>query len=184
MPASLPQDPFSNVIDQPGFLCKGNELPGHHGSTLFRHPSNQRFKRDDFPGVEIDLWLIYQCEIAILHCRPQIGFQGRTAFDGDVHLWGEKLIGVLPQGFAVEHRGIGILEQCRWIAAIVGIKRNTDRARDMLVRPAQLERQTQRIEDLLCHTRCTLVAFQLVEQHNKFISALTGDGVMRANRVD
>ena len=180
--AGLAQDPFADFVDQPGFFGKWNKFARHHRAAIFGYPPHQRFQCNNFASIQIHLRLIDQREIAILDRCAQIGFHCRAAFHRNIHLRREKLIGILAERLAVEHRRVGVLEQ-RWrIAAIVGIQGNTDRARHMLIRPAHAIHRAQCLQHFLRHARSALMAFEPIEQHDKFVATLPRNRIVPTHR--
>jgi hypothetical protein len=61
---------------------------------------------------------------------PQLAFEVEPLLDRAIQVLGEELIVIPALLFGTVHRGVGMLQQRRGVAAVIGIESHTDAAGD------------------------------------------------------
>ena len=93
-------------------------------------PANQRFCSDHRPGVEMDLRLVVQLELASGQGVIQADLDGPPFDRAHVHARFEELIPPELSALGAVHRIVGVVDQRVGVFAVLGIDAHTDRRGD------------------------------------------------------
>ena len=118
-----------------------------------------------------------QHELVALQGAVQALFERDAGVEAPLHLLGEELEAVAPTFLGAVHGDIGLAQQHLGVGAVVRIGADADAAGDDVLLPGQQHRDAEPFADPFGDRARHGVADRVVEQHDEFVAAKTGDGV-------
>ena len=144
-------------------------------------PADQRLDTHDGTGLEIDLRLIVEHELAPRDRLAQVGLDGLALDRVGVHLGPEKLVVVASRVFRLIHGEIGVAQQSFGIRSIARKRGDADARGDAQVVSGDAMRRVERDDDLLRAERRIVRVHDVGEQHEELVSALTAHRIGAAH---
>src|SRR5690606_13549598 len=163
--------------NDPGLLGDGNELFGGYQAPLGMPPAQQRFGADDAAGMQVDLRLVAQHQLATVQRPPQAVLQVQPLGGLAVHVVDIELEGIPPVLLGMVHGDIGVLDQRFGVGTVIGPDADADADRQVQLMAIQLVRLGQAGDDLFGDVAELGRTAGLGQQQNEFIAALPADGI-------
>src|SRR4051795_75854 len=133
-------------------------------------PPDECFDACGRSGLEIDLRLIMQHELAPLECTAQAALEELSLDGADIHIFCEELIVVPAFVFCMVHRSIRTADQALCVYTVLREDADADTGRDMEVVLRDAVRLCQRPQDLIGTARSVFCVFDLCKQDHEFIA--------------
>ena len=108
--AGLPENPFTDSFNDPGFFRQRNKFSGRHRPMLGAIPAQQRFKPFDFPVGQPHFRLILQSEFIIFQRPAQAVRHSHGFIRILLHPGIIDAPAVASAGFRRIHGDIGVLQ--------------------------------------------------------------------------
>ena len=145
---------------------------GQHHAVARAMPADERLDPDDGAGLEVDLGLIVEHELAAGDGLAQVGLDGLALDRVGVHLGPEELVVVAAGVFRLIHGEIGVAQQGFRIRGIAGEGGDADARGDAQVMPGDAMRRIEREDDLLRAERRIVRMHDVREQYEELVAAL------------
>ena len=100
--AGLPQHPFAERHDQPGFFRDRDEFGGRDHAADGMVPADQRLAAADFVRLQIQQRLVMQYELAVADRLAQVHLDRAARVDAGIHLAFEEPVGAAPVGLGAD----------------------------------------------------------------------------------
>src|SRR6185437_4205676 len=124
--ARLVQYPLSDGHNEAGILGQRDEPTGRNEPARGVTPADERLGALDVARGDIHLRLIVQLELALGDGGAQAALELQALARQGIHRGYEELKRVAALFLGVIHRRIGVLQQCRRIAAVIRANADAD----------------------------------------------------------
>ena len=140
-------------------------------------PAHQRLHPDDAPGVEVDLGLIVDAQLAALDRPPQRGLGLQALGAPQAHGAVEDRKAGAPALLGVVHGRVGVAQQHAGGHRRVAAQRDADRGREEDLAVGQREGLGQGLGDALCHGGGVVLPGDLLADDRELVAAEAREGV-------
>ncbi|MNL02295.1 hypothetical protein D3C87_1227960 [compost metagenome] len=177
LPAGGFQDPVADLQDHAVFFSQRDEVFPRHVAKGRMAPADQGFGADQAVVHEADFRLVAQVQLVAFDGAAQFVFQ-RHAFAGlGGEVAGVAFDAVAALGLGAVHRGVGVLDQCGNVAAILRIEAGADTGADEKLVFAGLERRGETIEQFGGDVVGIAGLLQARQQNDEFVTPQARHGV-------
>ena len=181
LPAGLAQHPLADRHDEAALLRDRNELRRQNKPERRVIPADQNLAAGHGPADEVDLRLVMQHELVLLHGAAQVVFDHHALDGAGIHVALEELVIVASQFLGVVHRRIGVLHHRLHGAAVVGIDADADAEADMDFVPVDEMRRGDGNKQLFGDMGRILRLLDVGQQDDELVAAVAADRVRRAH---
>ena len=145
-------------------------------------PAHQGFDRHHGAGIETNLRLIVDHQLAALDGLAQLGLEDQTLEGGGVHIGRVELVAAARMLLRPVQGGIGVADQRLGVVAVVRVEGNPESGAEMELLVFELQRRQERIQDLLGDLGAALGAVDAGQQQKEVVPSEPSDGVAAAHR--
>ena len=144
-------------------------------------PAQQRLDAGYLAGVQIDLGLVMQQQLVALQRVPEVRFHREPLDRPGPGVAGEEPEAVLAVALDQVHRRVGVRGQGLNVGAVDRIDRRANRGGNVTFVIAELDRFTERSQQVSCDTFDVLAPCDILQKEDELISAKPCDDVASAH---
>ncbi len=182
LPHRLAQRPFADRLDQAGLFGDPDEFVRADHAQVRMVEAQQRLGAGHLAGLEVDLRLVLQEQLATLQAGAQRGLDLQVAHRQRLHLAGIEAETAAVVALGAVHCTVGLLQQFVKALGVTRIQRDADRRGDGHLELLDSCRLPHHVQQLLRH-HGGAVRIGVGQHHDEFVAAEARQRVVIAHRV-